>query len=302
MLEVQIIGVPMDLGAGRRGVDMGPSAIRIGRLSRRLADLNLDVEDVGNIEVRVPEQVLPGRKELIYLGEIGRVLVELARRVRECLDAGKLPLVLGGDHSIAAGSVAGVASHFRERNEKVGLIWIDAHADMNVPETSPSGNVHGMPLAALLGHGPSELVEIEGFFPKVAAENAVVIGARSLDREEKQTIREVGLRVVTMSEIDKRGMRASMEEALKIAAAGTVGFHCSFDLDVIDPREAPGVGTPVSGGITYRESHLAMEMVHDSGGCVSLELVEVNPVLDEGNRTGKLAVELACSALGQKIL
>ncbi len=302
MPAIRIIGVPMDLGAGRRGVDMGPSAIRIGRLNTRLSALGLDVEDAGNIEVQVPEQVERGQHELMYLGEIGRVCVRLAERVRESLFEEKMPLVLGGDHSIAAGTASGVSAWFRARRERIGLIWVDAHADMNVPETSPSGNVHGMPLAALLGLGPREMVQIEEFAPKVAVENAVVIGARSLDHQEKRTIREAGLRVISMSEIDKRGMRSAMEEALQIAMAGTAGFHCSFDLDVIDPHEAPGVGTPVAGGITYRESHLAMEMVYDSRHCCSLEFVEVNPVLDVGNRTGRLAVELACSALGQKII
>ncbi len=302
MAEIRIIGVPMDLGSGRRGVDMGPSAIRIGRLSSRLTQLNLHVEDLGNVDVPVPEEVPHGRIELMYLVEIGKVCVDLARRVRTCLDEGRMPLVLGGDHSLSAGSVGGVSSHFRQRNQRIGLIWVDAHGDMNVPETSSSGNVHGMPLAALLGLGPRELVEIEGFSPKVAVENAAVIGVRSLDGEEKRTIRKIGLRVITMSEIDKRGMRSAVEEAIQVATHGTAGFHCSFDLDVIDPQEAPGVGTPVPGGITYREGHLAMEMIHDSQQCCSLEFVEVNPILDSENRTGRLAVDLACSALGKRIL
>ncbi len=302
MAEIRIIGVPMDLGSGRRGVDMGPSAIRIGRLSSRLTQLNLHVEDLGNVDVPVPEEVPHGRIELMYLVEIGKVCVDLARRVRTCLDEGRMPLVLGGDHSLSAGSVGGVSSHFRQRNQRIGLIWVDAHGDMNVPETSSSGNVHGMPLAALLGLGPRELVEIEGFSPKVAVENAAVIGVRSLDGEEKRTIRKIGLRVITMSEIDKRGMRSAVEEAIQVATQGTAGFHCSFDLDVIDPQEAPGVGTPVPGGITYREGHLAMEMIHDSQQCCSLEFVEVNPILDSENRTGRLAVDLACSALGKRIL
>ncbi len=300
--RVRVIGVPMDLGAGRRGVDMGPSAIRIGRLSERLRALGIDVEESGNIGVQVAEQVPYGRKDLKYLREIGEVCAVLAGRVRLTLEDGKLPLVLGGDHSIAAGSVSGASSFFHKRGKKIGLIWIDAHADMNLPETSPSGNIHGMPLASLLGMGPDELTKIEGFTPKVAIENLTIVGARSVDREEAEIIREAGVRVVTMTEIDMRGMTSVMEEALLRATQGTEGFHCSFDLDVVDPQAAPGVGTPVPGGITYRESHLAMEMVYESRQCVSLEFVEVNPVLDVGNATGQLAVGLACSALGMKIL
>lgn len=281
---------------------MGPSAIRIGRLSERLREVGLDVEEAGNIEVEVAEQVPVGRENVKYVREIGAVCVKLAAEVRRTLEAGRIPLVLGGDHSIAAGSVSGTASHFRRRGGRIGVVWIDAHADMNLPETSPSGNVHGMPLAALLGLGPGELTEIEGFSPKVDPANVVIVGARSIDREEAKVIKKVGVRVVTMKEIDMRGMTAVMEEALARASDGAEGFHCSFDLDVVDPQAAPGVGTPVPGGITYRESHLAMEMVHDSRKCVSLELVEVNPVLDVGNATGRLAVGLACSALGLKIL
>lgn len=299
---VRIIGAPMDLGAGRRGVDMGPSAIRIARLQESLRRMGIDVEEAGNIEIPVAEKFPYGEKEAKYLREIGEACVALAAQVRKTLEDGRTPVILGGDHSIAAGSVSGAASFFKRRGKKIGLIWVDAHADMNVPETSPSGNVHGMPLAALLGMGPAELTDIEGFSPKVAAENVIVVGARSIDREEAENIRRKGVRIVTMKEIDMRGMTAVMEEAIHRAADGVEGFHCSFDLDVVDPQAAPGVGTPVPGGITYRESHLAMEMVYDSRKCVSLELVEVNPVLDAGNATGQLAVGLACSALGMKIL
>lgn len=299
---VRIIGVPMDLGAGRRGVDMGPSAMRIGGLHEKLRRMKVRVEDAGNIEVRIPEEVERGHKRKMYLEEISQACRRLARQVLDTLQQGKLPLVLGGDHSIAAGSVAGTSSFFRRLKQKIGLIWVDAHTDMNTPETSFSGNVHGMPLAALLGVGPLELSEIEGFSPKVRVENTTVIGARSIDPREKELIRTSGLRVVTMKELDMRRMKAVMEEALARANDGTAGFHCSFDLDVVDPQVAPGVGTPVRGGITYRESHLAMEMVADDGRLLSLELVEVNPVLDSGNSTGLLGVELICSALGQKIL
>ncbi len=299
---VRVIGVPMDLGDGRRGVDMGPSAIRIGGLHRRLEQLRCRVEDVGNLDVRIPEQTDCGEEKQMFLDEIAQVCRKLARSVFEALDDGCLPLVLGGDHSLAAGSVAGSASFHRGRGEKIGLIWIDAHADMNLPETSPSGNVHGMPLAAIVGLGPPELEEIEGFSPKVDPANVTVIGARSIDRRERDNIQRSGIRVITMKELDMRRMNGAMGEALGRATQGTAGFHCSFDLDVVDPQVAPGVGTPVLGGITYRESHLAMEMVADSQSLISLELVEVNPVLDVQNATGLLGVELISSALGKRIL
>lgn len=300
--RVRIIGVPMDLGAGRRGVDMGPSAIRIAGLHSRLGDLSIEVEDTGNIEVRIPEELPFGEKKQMYLKEIAQVCERISREVQKAHADDVVPLVLGGDHSLAAGTVSGTSCHFRGQNLKVGLIWIDAHTDMNTPATSPSGNVHGMPLAALLGLGPKELSQIDSFSPKVTADNVVVVGARSIDSRERQTIRRSGLRVITMKEIDMRGMKCVMEEALEIATRGTVGFHVSFDLDVVDPQMAPGVGTPVRGGITYRESHLALEMISDSRRMLSLELVEVNPVLDVGNTTASLGVELIASALGKKIL
>lgn len=300
--RIRIIGVPMDLGAGRRGVDMGPSAIRIGGVHHRLRAMGFEVEDTGNTEVRIPEEVHIGEEKQMYLQEIAQVCREVARRAHRALEQDYLPLVLGGDHSLAAGSIAGTSSFYRKQNKKIGLIWIDAHADMNLPATSPSGNVHGMPMAAVIGLGPAELSEIEGFSPKVEGANVTILGARSIDRKEKENIRKSGLRVVTMKELDMRGMKSVMEEALQRAMEGTVGFHCSFDLDVVDPQVAPGVGTPVRGGITYRESHLAMEMIADSHKLLSLDLVEVNPVLDSGNSTGLLAVELICSALGKKIL
>ena len=292
----------MDLGAGRRGVDMGPSAIRIGGLHQRLEQLGCQVEDAGNLDVRIPEQTDYGEEKQMFLNEIAQVCRRLARSVFEALEDDCLPLVLGGDHSLAAGSVAGCASFHSERGEKIGLIWMDAHADMNLPETSPSGNVHGMPLAAIVGLGPPELGEIEGFSPKVDPANVTVVGARSIDRRERDNIERSGVRVITMKELDMRRMNGAMEEALERATQGTAGFHCSFDLDVVDPQVAPGVGTPVLGGVTYRESHLAMEMVADSQRMISLELVEVNPVIDLQNATGLLGVELISSALGKRIL
>ena len=281
---------------------MGPSAIRIGGLHRRLEQLGCQVEDAGNLDVRIPEQTDYGEEKQMFLNEIAQVCRRLARSVFEALEDDCLPLVLGGDHSLAAGSVAGCASFHRERGEKIGLIWIDAHADMNLPETSPSGNVHGTPLAATVGLGPPELGEIEGFSPKVDPSNVTVVGARSIDGRERDNIERSGVRVITMKELDMRRMNGAMEEALERATQGTAGFHCSFDLDVVDPQVAPGVGTPVLGGVTYRESHLAMEMVADSQSMISLELVEVNPVLDVQNATGLLGVELISSALGKEIL
>ena len=281
---------------------MGPSAIRIGGLHRRLEQLGCQVEDAGNLDVRIPEQTDYGEEKQMFLNEIAQVCRRLARSVFEALEDDCLPLVLGGDHSLAAGSVAGCASFHRERGEKIGLIWIDAHADMNLPETSPSGNVHGMPLAATVGLGPPELGEIEEFSPKVDPSNVTVVGARSIDGRERDNIERSGVRVITMKELDMRRMNGAMEEALERATQGTAGFHCSFDLDVVDPQVAPGVGTPVLGGVTYRESHLAMEMVADSQSMISLELVEVNPVLDVQNATGLLGVELISSALGKEIL
>ena len=299
---IRIIGVPMDLGAGRRGVDMGPSVIRIGRLSKKLRKMGLKVEDAGNIEVRIPEEVHYGEKNQMYLGEISEACTHLAERVLSTLQGGQFPLVLGGDHSIAAGSIAGVSAFYRQQGQGIGLIWIDAHTDMNTPRTSPSGNVHGMPLAALFGLGPAQLSEIQGFSPKIAAAHTTLVGVRSIDPSEKASIEGIGLRVITMKELDMRGMKAVLEEALDRATDGTAGFHCSFDLDVVDPQVSPGVGSPVAGGITYRESHSAMEMIADSFKLASMDCVEVNPVLDVGNRTGLLAAELICSALGKKIL
>jgi arginase len=222
--------------------------------------------------------------------------------VLKTLEAGKVPLVLGGDHSVAAGTVSGVAEFYRRQQQKIGLIWIDAHTDINTPDSSPSGNVHGMPLAALMGLGPPELANILNFSPKVPAENCVLVGVRDIDSIEKENVRRAGIDVFTMRDIDERGMRTVMEEALRIAGRGTAGYHVSLDMDWIDPEDAPGVGTPVRGGATYREAHLAMEIIADHGRMLSFEIVEVNPVIDEHNRTADLAVELALSAFGKKIL
>jgi arginase len=300
--HIAVIGAPLDLGAGRRGVDMGPSAIRVAQLQTRLARLGYTVEDRGNVAVDQPENRPIGDVNARYLGEIQRTCARLAVMVEKALSEGSAPLVLGGDHSAAMGTIAGVARHFRKRKQRIGVIWVDAHADMNTPETSPSGNVHGMPLACTIGFGPPELVKLAGFAPKVRAANVALVGVRDVDQLERPHVRQSGVRAFTMRDIDERGMRAVMSEATRIASDGTAGFHLSLDMDVLDPAEAPGVGTPVRGGITYREAHLAMETACDAGGMVSMEVVEVNPVLDVANRTAELAVELVMSALGKCIL
>jgi arginase len=301
--RIRILGVPLDLGASRRGVDMGPSAMRVAGLEARLEVLGHQVADGGNIRVEIAETQVSGNRNAHYLNEITETCTRTAEAVVETLDAGMTPLLLGGDHSLAAGSVAGVAEFYRRKGERIGLVWMDAHSDINTPETSPSGNVHGMPLAALLGLGPEALGKIFGYAPKIAAENAVLIGVRDIDAAERENIRRAGMaHVYTMRDIDERGMRVVMEEALRTAGDGTAGYHVSLDMDWIDPEEAPGVGTSVRGGATYREAHLAMEIVADDGKLLSFEIVEVNPVIDEHNRTAELAVELACSAFGKKIL
>jgi arginase len=299
---ISVLGAPMDLGAGRRGVDMGPSAMRVAGLDEKIQSLGYEVKDLGNIEVDQPEAVPEGPQRARYLPQIAQTCTRLAETIERVKEDAAVPLVLGGDHSIAIGTLTGVASHYRKRNQRVGLIWIDAHADMNTPETSPSGNVHGMPLACIIGMGPNELTQLNGFAPKVEARNVVLVGIRDVDQLERPYVRQTGVRAFTMREIDEMGMRAVMREALAIACDGTAGVHISFDMDAVDPREAPGVGTPVRGGLTYREAHLAMEMVCDSQQMLSMEVVEVNPVIDEANRTGILGVELVMSALGKRIL
>jgi arginase len=300
---IRILGVPLDMGASRRGVDMGPSAMRVAGLEARLESLGHQVTDGGNIRVEVAETRAPGDRNAHYLSEIAETCTRTAEAVIAALEQGETPLVLGGDHSIAAGSVSGVSEFYRRRGQSIGVIWIDAHSDINTPETSPSGNVHGMPLAALLGLGPEPLSNLFGYAPKIAPENTVLIGVRDIDAAERENIRRAGVaEVYTMRDIDERGMRTVMEEALRAAGRGTAGYHVSLDLDWIDPEDAPGVGTPVRGGATYREAHLAMEILADHGRLLSFEMVEVNPVIDEHNRTADLAVELACSAFGKKIL
>jgi arginase len=300
--NIAVIGAPLDLGAGRRGVDMGPSAVRVANLNGRLAELGFHVEDLGNVTVVQRESQPECDANARFLPQIAEICTDLAGMVERALASGRFPLVLGGDHSIAVGTVAGVSNHFRGRGEKLGLIWIDAHTDMNTPGSSPSGNVHGMPLACCVGMGPVELTRIFGYAPKVDPSNVALVGIRSVDEKERDHVQASGVHVFTMRDIDERGMRSVIAEAIGVVSKGTAGFHLSLDMDAVDPREAPGVGTPVRGGITYREAHLAMEVLGDTGRMTSIEVVEVNPVIDEANRTAILAVELVMSAMGKRIL
>jgi arginase len=299
---VAIIGAPMDLGAGRRGVDMGPSALRLAGLDERIRSLGYEVEDLGNVEVDQPESSPKGPQRARHLPQIAHTCTRLANMVYRATVDDKLPLVLGGDHSVAVGTVSGLSQRYRETERKIGLVWIDAHADINTPETSPSGNVHGMPVACIIGIGPEEMTSIYGYSPKVEPRNVALVGLRDVDRTEAPQVKGTGVTAFTMRAIDERGLRAVIEDAIAIASEGTAGFHVSFDMDAVDPDEAPGVGTPVRGGLTYREAHLAMEIICDSGGARGMEVVEVNPVLDEANRTAVLGVELVLSAFGKRIL
>lgn len=301
-MKVRILGVPLDLGQERRGVDMGPSAVRAAGLNSALKSLGHQVEDSGNIYVKIPEEQHFGDKRAKYLNEIAETCQEVANRVYQTLEAGFFPVSLGGDHSIAIGTIAGVSKFYRDRQRAIGCLWIDAHADMNTPETSPSGNVHGMPFSASLGQGPEALTRIFDYTPKVQAKDCALIGARDLDSRERRIVKESGVNVFTMRAIDELGMRAVMERSLELATQGTAGFVVSFDMDVVDPDEAPGVGTPVRGGITFREAHLAMEMIADCKKMLALEVVEINPIIDILNKTAILGVGLVTSALGKKIL
>src|SRR5580765_3754836 len=300
--NIEIIGIPVDLGAGRRGVDMGPSAIRIADLESRLELLGHKVTDSGDIDVMIPETQKVGQGKLKYKAPIMAACDELRKRVEKSLGESRMPLVLGGDHSIAIGSIAGSSNHFARQGENVGLIWFDAHGDANTPETTPSGNIHGMSLAVSLGFGDEELVQLGGRAPKVQPRNTVLVGIRDLDQGERDFLKKSGVTCYTMRDLDERGMRDVLDEAIRLASDGTAGIHLSFDLDVVDPDDAPGTGTPVWGGISYREAHLAMEMFNDRANIVAMDLVEVNPVLVNQNMTGTLAAELAQSALGKTIL
>lgn len=296
-MHISLIGVPMDLGADRRGVDMGPSAIRYVDLGEKLRAQGHEVDDLDSIHVPEPETRASGDPRLKYLEEIVGCSVELAQHMQQHITHGSVPLVLGGDHSIALGSVSGAAN----AQGTIGIIWFDAHADFNTAETTPSGNIHGMILAALAGYGDPRLVNAAGAGPHVDPHRIVIVGARDLDDGERVLLREAGVHVRTMTDIDRHGMDVVTREAIALATEGATGLHVSFDMDVVDPSEAPGVGTPVPGGITYREAHLAMELVAESGKLTSMDLVEVNPILDSENRTAILATELALSAFGKRI-
>ena len=293
--RVSIIGVPCGFGASIAGVDLGPAAMRVAGLRQRIAKLGYEVNDLGDMRIECPDAPPPPHETLRYLPEISKACRALAEDVKKVLEGGELPIVLGGDHSIAIGSVAGAASFCREREETLGLIWFDAHADMNTPETSPSGNIHGMPLAVLLGYGAPELTGIEGFSPKLDPQFCAHIGARDLDEGERELIRRLGIRFFTMREIDERGMSAVADEAIAIASKASGGYYVTLDVDALDPGDAPGSGTVVRGGLTYREAHLAMEKIAEAGGALALEIVEINTALDViiarrvGRRTDSLS-------------
>jgi len=302
MHDISIGNLHLDLGAGRRGVDMGPSAIHLAGLKGRIEDLGHRVVDTYAIAVPSQEMHEPGDPHARYLPQIAEVCRTLADRVEATLEAGRFPVVLGGDHSVAIGTISGLARYWRKRGKRIGVLWVDAHTDMNTPGTSPSGNIHGMPLAVLLGQGPPELVAIAGESPALDPRNVCIVGARDVDATERRMVKETGVRVYTMTELDDRGTSVCVGEALTRVLDGTVGVHLSFDLDGVDPQHAPGVGTPVPGGLTFRESHLICEKTSATGKILGVEMVEFNPVIDTENRTGKLAVWLICSALGQSIL
>ena len=299
---IRIVGVPMDLGASRRGTDMGPSALRIAGLGPALRKMGLEVGRENDIAVPSPESRDPESTQLRFHAEILSTCRELAVSVEKILQEGARPLVLGGDHSIALGTVSGVASYFREKDENIGLLWFDAHGDMNLPDTSPSGNIHGMPLAHLIGRGDDELASIGGFKGKIKPENVALIGGRDIDKNERNIIRESGIHIYTMRDIDERGMAGVAKEALEVMNAGTAGFHLSFDVDGLDPSVAPGSGTLVAGGGSFREAHLLLEHCADSGTMVSMEVVELNPVIDNGNETAERVIQLIQSAFGLAIL
>jgi arginase len=300
--SLSILGVPLGYGASMAGVDIGPAALRVARLNQRIARLGYSVHDLGDMRLERPQTFPEADEKLKFVREISNACEQLAHEVEEILKAGQLPLILGGDHSIAIGSFAGAVSHYRKQNETLGLIWFDAHADMNTPETTPSGNIHGMPLATLLGYGAPELTNIAGFAPKLDPRLCAHVGARDLDPGERELIKKLGMRFFTMREIDERGMKDVMNDAIEIASGGSAGYAVTFDVDVLDPGDAPGSGTLVRGGLTYREAHLGMEKIAEAGGMRSLEVVEINTALDVNNKTAELGVELILSALGKTIL
>ncbi|HTP11991.1 MAG TPA: arginase [Bacteroidota bacterium] len=299
-MDIHLIGVPMDLGAGRRGVDMGPSAVRIAGVGEKLQHLGHTVVDEGDIVIKPPEQQKIRNDKLRYLTEIVRACTILSTKIDKILEGSGFPLVIGGDHSIAIGTIAGVSSFARSRDKRPGVLWIDAHGDMNTDATTPSGNIHGMPLAASLGLGALELTSVGGDFRKVDPKDVVLIAVRDLDEGERENIRKLGVNIFTMEQIDRYGMAVVMEKALRKLNKADV-LHVSFDLDSVDPSVAPGVGTPVKGGLDYREAHLIMETLYEHGKVNSLEFVEVNPILDNRNQSAEFATELILSFFGKRI-
>lgn len=297
-MKVGIIGVPMDLGQRRRGVDMGPTAIRIAGLAERVRTLDHEVHDFGNIPGPDRSASKMGSERLRYLDEVLRVCHLLAGQVSQIVSQRMFPLVLGGDQSISIGTLTGLAGEGTKR----GIIWMDAHGDFNTQETTPSGSIHGMALAAILGYGNPRLARFGNVIPKASEQNSVLIGGRSFDDEEQELLARSRVTIFTMKEVDALGIRGVMDRAIQIAGKGVKNVHLSFDIDVLDPRDAPGTGTPVTGGLTYREAQLAMEVLYDSGVTTSAEFVEVNPILDQANRTAELAVQLILSLLGKQIL
>jgi arginase len=299
--KIRIVGVPLDLGGGRRGVDMGPSALRIAGLGLRLQELGYEVDDEGNVDVPELETKTPGNPKAKYLTEISAACRKLYKIARVSVKDGYTPLVLGGDHSLAVGSIAAVADEMAKQGRQLGVLWIDAHGDMNTPDTTETGNVHGMPLASVIGLGADELVRIGDRVPIVPADHVALIGVRSLDMAERRQVRASGLRVYTMRQIDEQGIASVMKDILT-KFTDVTDLHVSFDMDSLDPTLAPGIGTPAFGGLRYREAHLALEMIADTGLLRSMDLVEVNPILDVRNQTAQMAVEFICSAFGQRIL
>jgi arginase len=300
--NIIIIGVPMDLGASRRGTDMGPSAMRVAGLGASIRRLGHTLGTEEDIFVPAMETRATDNTKARFKPEILAVCEQLADRVEAIISEGSFPLIVGGDHSIAMGSFSGVSAHYKARDERVGLIWFDAHGDMNLPGISPSGNIHGMPLSHLLGKGDEELKSIKGFSPKVAPENVALIGIRDIDAGERRIIRESGIHAFTMRDIDEQGMAAVSRRALEIVNDGTAGFHLSFDVDGCDPTVIPGTGTRVPGGVDYREAHLLLEYIADDGGMTSMDVVELNPFLDDKNVSAERTLHLILSALGQSIL
>ncbi len=300
--SVRIIGFPMDLGAGRRGVDMGPSALRIACVAEKLRALGYNVSDAGDIDVRIPEVAEINNPHLKYLAEITDACSTLATEVEAALNHDEFPLVLGGDHSMAIGTIAGIANHCKKHKKRFGVIWIDAHADINTPDTSPSGNIHGMPVAVSLGIGAPELTKVGGDFTTLAPHQIAMIGLRSVDEGEVAIIKKLKIEAYSMSDLDKHGVHRIIAKVLTSMRAKVDHLHVSFDLDSVDPMYAPGVGTPVPGGLTYREAHLIMEAIADTGYMSSLEIAEVNPILDDRNKSAEFAADLIASSMGKRIL